>query len=116
MIKGYGLLAFMSVFLLCGCSEENIKNDSNTGTNDSNLVSASDNKENYQIPFKINAIDSKILDLNDTASTKPLKSVRFEILLFSKEKIPAESYLSYLFEIEPNSPLKESLVPVEPLI
>lgn len=29
MKKGYGLVALASVFLVCGCSEETIKKDSN---------------------------------------------------------------------------------------
>ena len=120
MIKGYALLALMSVFLLCGCSEETIKKNSNipqnTDTqNESNIVEVSDNKENYGIPFKINKIDSLILDLNDLASEKPLKGVRYEILLFSKEKIPAESFMSYEFQIDANEPLKEFLGPIQTL-
>jgi len=121
MIKGYGLVALVCVFLLCGCSEdeETIAKDSNIlqnsqTQNESNLTVVSDNKENYQIPFKINEVDSKIVELNDSAFEEPLKGVRYDILLFSKEKFSAEELLGYQFEINANSPLKEELLgPIE---
>ena len=122
MVKGYGLLTLVSIFLLCGCSGETVVNDKNNSQinhtiNESNLVAISDNKEEQPIPFKIDEIDSKILDLNDPASAKPkpLKGVRYEITLFSKERIPAENFTSYEFEIEANAPLEEFLGPIETL-
>lgn len=121
MIKGYGLVGLVSVFLLCGCSEdeETITRDSNIPQNnqtqnESNLTGVSYNKENYQIPFKINKVDSKIVELNDSAFEEPLKGVRYDIFLFSKEKFSTEQLLGYQFEIDANSPLKEELLgPIE---
>lgn len=121
MIKGYGLVALVSIFLLFGCSEdeETITRDSsipqnNQTQNESNLMGLSDNKENYQLPFNINKVDSKIVELNDSAFEEPLKGVRYDILLFSKEKFSAEQLLGYQFEIDANSPLKEELLgPIE---
>lgn len=121
MIKGYGLLALMSIFLICGCSEETIKKDSNipqnnlTQNDSNNIAGVSDIKESYQIPFKINEVDSTIVELNDFPFEESPKGVRYDILLFSKDKFTAEELLDYQFEIEANSPLKEFLGAIDNL-
>ena len=93
MKKACGLLALMSTFLLFACSQETI--NTNSGVLQEKVeqkvtskATDSENKVNYQIPFKLNKIESKILNLNDSASEVVLKGVRYEIFLFSKEKIP----------------------------
>ncbi|MBO0589252.1 hypothetical protein [Sporosarcina sp. E16_8] len=120
MEKAYGLLALMSTLLLFACSQDTI--NTNSGVLQEKVeqkvtskVTDTENKVNYQIPFKINKIESEILNLNDSASEVVLKGVRYELFLFSKEKIPEEKYLSYEFEIDANSPLKESLGPIDTL-
>ena len=66
------------------------------------------NAESQKSLFQIETIDSMINNLHDVASDVPIKGVRFEILLFSKDNIPPEKYSSYEFEIASNSNLKES--------
>lgn len=121
MKKPYGLFVLINTLFLFACSEESINKNSsvlqeNMIQKESNEETAvSDSKVNYQIPFELNKIESKILDLNDTASNNALKGVMYEVLLFSKEKIPEKEYLSYKFEIDANPPLKESLGPIDTL-
>lgn len=102
------LLAVMSIFLLFGCSKGNGKDAMDI---DSSVKTSTEEKQ--KLDFQIETIESKIIDLNDSASSEPIKGVRYEILLFSNENISPEGYSSYEFEIEPNSHLKESLGPIE---
>ncbi|WP_028609697.1 hypothetical protein [Paenibacillus harenae] len=120
MIKGYILIVIMSILLLCGCSEESIKENTIARENlDNTAVDSAiktNKKESYKLPFKIKTIESKIIDLNDPAIDPPLKGVRYEVSLFSNEKISPENYSSYELEIAANSTLKESLGPIQSLI
>lgn len=120
MIKGYILIVIVSILLLCGCSEESIKKDTIAQENLDNTAvdsaTETNKKESYKLPFKIKTIESKTIDLNDSAFDPPLKGVRYEVSLFSNEKISPESYSSYELEIVANSTLKESLGPIQSLI
>jgi hypothetical protein len=119
MKKAYRLLAIMGIVLLFGCTEESIKENTierdNIEITDMNIAVGKEIKEGFEVPFKIDVIESKILEFNDAAFDKPLKGVRYEISLFSKEEIPYETYSSYEFEIDPKSTLKESLGPIQGL-
>ncbi|MGE8081345.1 hypothetical protein [Peribacillus loiseleuriae] len=110
MKKMFILLALMAIILL-GCSEERSRDNSETTDIDSRLYK----NENDKIPFKIEEIESKIVSLDDAASDTPITGVTYQLLLFSNEKIPPESYSSYEFSIVTNSTLKESLGPFHPL-
>lgn len=120
MKKGFILIVVISILLLCGCSEESIHEDTIARKKSENTAINSavekNNKENDKLPFKIKTIESRIIELNDSAFDPPLKGVRFEVVLFSNEKIAAESYSAYELEIVANSILKESLGPIQSLI
>lgn len=119
MKKAYRLFAVIGIILLVGCSEETLKENTiekdKIEKTDINILVEKDIKESFIVPFKIEAIESKILEFNDSAFDKPPKGVRYEISLFSKEKIPYDMYSSYEFEIAAKTILKESLGPIQRL-
>lgn len=119
MKKVYLLLGIIGITLLFGCSEETMKEDKierdKIEKTDINIAGEKEDKENFKVPFKIEAIDSKILDLNDAASDTPLIGVRYEISLFSKEKMTHEVFSSYTFEIVAKSTSLKSLGPIQSL-
>jgi hypothetical protein len=59
------------------CSEESMKEDTieqdKIEKTDINIAVEKDIKESFIVPFKIETIDSKILELNDAAFDRPLK-------------------------------------------
>lgn len=119
MKKVYLLLGIIGITLLFGCSEETMKEDKierdKIEKTDINIAGEKEDKENFKVPFKIEAIDSKILDLNDAASDTPLIGVRYEISLFSKEKMAQQGFSSYAFEIVAKSTSLKPLGPIQSL-
>lgn len=110
-------LTIMGLILLVGCTEDVTEIESieigKIENTEKNIEIG--NNENYKFPFEIKEINSEIVKLNDTASEGPLKGVQYDVSLFSNEQIPYEDITSYEFEIVANSPLIESLGPIQPL-
>ncbi|MGE7932607.1 hypothetical protein [Viridibacillus arvi] len=71
----YRLIILTGIILLFGCTKESSieKREQDGIENLANHINeVKGHKENEELPFKINAINTKILNLNDKASDTPL--------------------------------------------
>ena len=65
-------------------------------------------KEDYTMPFKIREIKSFFVELNDDAFEKPLKGVRYEVLLVGDKELTFEEKMADNFEVVTDASLLEA--------
>ncbi|UDK97113.1 hypothetical protein EYB33_12750 [Lysinibacillus sphaericus] len=108
MLNKTRAIMLLSIFLLIGCSENNLNKE-----NEKNGVGKiEDNMSINEMDFQLKEIKSYILDLNDSTTNESYKGVRFEIFLFTDKKIPFESYQDFKLEVKDISDSKILLGPV----
>ena len=115
------LFTVLGLLFLSGSTNQQVVNDTKQSVKteedvESDHVNVKEN-EIYTVPFKISEINSVFVNLNDSASDKPLSGVRYEVSLLSKKELTNEDRISFNFEVATDSSLlKESLGPIQPLI
>ena len=109
----------LGLLFLTGCTDQPVASDTKQTVKMEAVEEESsqvEEKEDYIVPFKIREIKSVFVELNDASFEKPLRGVRYEILLNADRELTNEERLYNNFEVFTDASLLDSAnVSTQPL-